>query len=238
MMDNELAEQFKRDLKRIQTLKVPWIPGKILYKRVAKNCAVIYGSLYLPALALFFLRRLIYKLPVTDDFYLLVGHVLCFDFFALLGILSFIVFLVLLPTINAFTLFQLAIKDKLETGCFLERKVYFFVKMLWVVFVFFLTLVYLALIYLGAPLVAAGSFASFLLTGFIGGRIIDLEVQRLGLTVFFDAMSKFLEKKRSFLGEEETEIVDCGESEPVKFNQGLWCDEAGAEGWRRDDNLY
>lgn len=186
----ELKQLFKKDIEALKSIDVPILPAKIMYGRLARTIASFFGLLMVTT---YTVMMITYAIIGLDPEYYgnLSDMVFCNMLFAF--IISLLASFVASPLLNKYVIFQLIFRENLQTGGYLSKKIRQLAKIAWSIF--FVLMLFIDLMFMHAA--SFSMIFSLFLCLFIVPTVIDFEIDRLGISVFFDAVSEFIDKKKS-----------------------------------------
>ena len=191
---SSLEGSMKRDIERLKMLNVPLMSQKLMYGTIWKNMKIPFFLCFgIPFLIFITQLFLFSSFLIESDF--------CF-FLVFLGFNAFAFYLlgyVIFDSANMISMFQIAVRDKLETGYYFEQKALKLAKQAIKTYLLFFFTVYSSMIFFwleaGMIFVFVPVLVATILTLIIFGFYIRMEMQRLGITVLSNEISNFFKKK-------------------------------------------
>lgn len=191
MTSQELKKAIAEDIEALKTMEVDIMPADDYYKANARLCLLVLFKLFGTVFLGLVIPFLLYWLTGRAAFDLFDNSSQFVCFFLIASGFCCFAFLLVFSELNQYVLFNYQIRHQLKTGDFIAQKVEWMGSIAYRIF---------AGIVLFPSLFAPPGAAFFwtmvavVVSWFVSGFIINMELKRLGISTLFTLVNKYFEK--------------------------------------------
>lgn len=186
-----LKQQIQADLKTLKSLDLDILPARIYYREMLKLFTILWGSfLGIQLIA----AKAINTMGVWQDYFQRYAeHESSIIGKMWLGCIvsSFVISLFLLSRIKLYVIFKHQIRDSLQTGLLLTRKMRQMACIFYGLFVFF---IFPCTLFCDPDVTLFAALGAFIFTALASQFLIGMELTRIGVGVLLEAVSALFNK--------------------------------------------